>query len=72
MPLTDVACRSAKPKDKDYKIADSGGLFLLVQPNGSKFWRLKYRYLQKEKLLSIGKYPIFSLADARVLICAEN
>ena len=63
--LNDIACRNAKPKDKPYKKADSGGLYLLINPNGSKLWRLKYRFLGKEKLLAIGAYPLLSLADAR-------
>lgn len=65
MSLTDIKCKSAKPADKPYKLADSGGLFLLVNPNGSKLWRQKYRYLGREKLLAIGAYPLLSLADAR-------
>lgn len=64
-PLTDTAIRSAKPKDKPYKMGDAGGLFLLVNPNGSKWWRFKYRMAGKEKLLSIGTYPDTSLKDAR-------
>lgn len=51
MKLTDTACRNAKPKDKPYKKADGGGLYLLVNPDGSKYWRMKYRFLSKEKLL---------------------
>ncbi len=63
--LTDSKAKAAKPTEKPYKLSDSGGLFLHVQPNGSKYWRLKYRYLKKEKLLSIGVYPGISLAAAR-------
>ncbi len=65
MPLTDTAIRRAKAKNKPYKIFDSGGLFLLVNPNGGKWWRFKYRYADKEKLLSLGTYPDVSLKDAR-------
>ena len=65
MKLNDLACKGAKPADKPYKKFDGGGLYLAIQPSGSKLWRLKYRYLGKEKLLSIGAYPIISLADAR-------
>ncbi|MEO1884884.1 MAG: Arm DNA-binding domain-containing protein [Methylococcales bacterium] len=57
MPLTDVKARNLKPKDKDYKIADEKGLFLLVKKNGSKYWRLKYRINGSEKLLALGVYP---------------
>lgn len=56
MKLTDRTCKTAKPKDKTYKLFDGEGMFLQVQPNGSKLWRLKYRYLGKEKLLAIGAY----------------
>ncbi|MFL9840565.1 integrase arm-type DNA-binding domain-containing protein [Sphingomonas sp. ST-64] len=65
MPLTDVAIRNAKPRAKPYKVGDSLGLFLLVQPTGGKLWRLKYRVDGKEKKLAIGAYPAVGLADAR-------
>lgn len=65
MPLTDVKVRTAKPLDKPYKLADGGGLYLLVNPNGSRYWRMKYRVLGREKLLSIGVYPDVPLAMAR-------
>ena len=66
MPLTDLAIRTAEPGDKPRKLTDGGGLFLLVQPNGGKWWRLKYRVDGKEKLLSMGTYPEISLKDARL------
>ncbi|HBV2906612.1 TPA: tyrosine-type recombinase/integrase [Citrobacter freundii] len=56
---------TTKPKDKPYKLADGGGLYLLVNPNGAKYWRLKYRVAGKEKLLALGVYPDVTLADAR-------
>lgn len=65
MPLTDTAVRNAKPKEKAYKLADEKGLFLLVHTNGSKYWRFKYRFDGKEKLLALGVYPDVSLKDAR-------
>ncbi|MCB1681560.1 MAG: integrase arm-type DNA-binding domain-containing protein [Alphaproteobacteria bacterium] len=65
MKLTDTACRTAKAKDKPYKKADGGGLYLLINKDGSKYWRMKYRFLGKEKLLAFGTYPLTSLADAR-------
>lgn len=65
MPLTNTACQNAKPKEKPYKLADSGGLYLLVKPNGSKLWRFKYRFMRTEKLLAIGAFPLISLKDAR-------
>lgn len=63
--LTDSKAKAAKPEAKAYKLSDSGGLYLHVQPNGSKYWRMEYRHLQKEKLLSIGVYPDITLAAAR-------
>lgn len=65
MPLTQLKILHAKPKEKPYKLGDSGGLFLLVTPTGSKLWRFKYRFLDKEKVLALGIYPDLSLADAR-------
>jgi len=62
--LTDVRVRSAKAGERDYKIFDGGGLFLLVRSNGSKLWRIKYR-LGKEKTFSVGQYPAVSLGAAR-------
>jgi hypothetical protein len=58
MALTDTAIRKAKPASKEWKLADERGLYLLVTPNGSKLWRLKYRFGGKEKKLAIGQYPV--------------
>lgn len=63
--MSDTQIRKAKPQSKAYKLSDFDGLFLLINPSGSKLWRMKYRVHGKEKLLSIGKYPDVSLADAR-------
>lgn len=65
MALTDTAVRNAKPREKAYKLFDGGGLFLLVNPKGSRYWRLKYRYNRKEKLLALGVYPDIGLKEAR-------
>lgn len=65
MALTDVKVKTAKPKEKPYKLTDGGGMYLLINANGSKYWRMKYRFAGKEKMLSIGVYPDVSLADAR-------
>lgn len=65
MPLTDSAIKTAKPADKPYKLADGLGLYLLVNPNGSRLWRIKYRVDGKEKTLSLGSYPDLSLVKAR-------
>lgn len=63
--LSDMACRSAKAGPRLAKLSDSGGLQLWVQPNGSKLWRLAYRFGGKQKLLALGAYPQVSLAEAR-------
>ena len=65
MSLSDAKVRNAKPKTKPYKITDGEGMFLLVAPSGSKYWRLKYVFAGKEKLLALGVYPEVSLGDAR-------
>lgn len=65
MALTDTAIRNAKPRDRDYKLADGNGLYLLVTPSGGKLWRLKYRLDGIERKLALGKYPAVSLLDAR-------
>jgi hypothetical protein len=65
MGLTDTTIRNAKPAAKPVKLFDERGLFLLVTPAGGKWWRLKYRFEGKEKLLSLGTYPDVSLKDAR-------
>ncbi len=65
MSLTDTKIRSAQPRDKAYKLADGGGLTLLVNPNGSKWWRLRYRLGGREKMLSVGVYPDVPLKQAR-------
>ncbi|EBJ0776905.1 DUF4102 domain-containing protein [Salmonella enterica subsp. enterica] len=67
MPLTDTAIRNAKPLDKPYKLTDAQGLYLLIKPNGSKLWQLKYRFGGKEKKLAFGAYPTVTLANARKL-----
>jgi hypothetical protein len=63
--LSDAKTRGAKPAPKPYKLYDGGGLFLLIHPNGSRYWRLKYRLGGKEKLFAIGVYPDVTLAEAR-------
>jgi integrase len=65
MPLTDTAIKKAKPEAKPSKMADGGGLYLLIHPNGGKYWRMDYRFGGKRKTLSIGVYPDVSLVDAR-------
>ncbi|MBN3263375.1 tyrosine-type recombinase/integrase [Pectobacterium brasiliense] len=65
MALTDVVARTAKPREKAYKLADAHGLYLLVSPNGSKRWYLKYRFEGKESRIAFGAYPLVSLAKAR-------
>ncbi|WP_322063864.1 tyrosine-type recombinase/integrase [Burkholderia cenocepacia] len=65
MPLTDSTAKNAKPADKPYKLTDGRGMYLLVQPNGAKYWRMAYRLHGKQKLLAIGVYPAVGLATAR-------
>lgn len=65
MALTDTKIRTLKPREKAYKLADERGLFLLIKPSGAIYWRFKYRFSDKEKLLAFGIYPDLSLADAR-------
>lgn len=65
MPLTDIEVRNAKPKSAPYKLTDAEGMYLLVKPSGAKYWRLKYRYGGKEKVLALGVYPDVRLPDAR-------
>ncbi|MBD1549341.1 tyrosine-type recombinase/integrase [Roseibium aggregatum] len=65
MALSDFACKNAKAKDKPYRLSDGDGLYLLVQKTGSKLWQLRYRFREKENILSFGKYPLVSLLDAR-------
>lgn len=65
MALTDAQCRKAVPKDKDYKLSDSGGLYLFVTSKGYKSWRFKYRFAGKEKRLIFGPYPDVPLVEAR-------
>ena len=66
MPLTDIQCKNADPKDKAYKLYDQKGLYLEVSRAGGKYWRFKYRFLGKEKRLALGVYPKVSLSQARV------
>ncbi len=65
MPLTDTTLRNAKPGEKQIKLFDGHGLFLLIAPSGTKAWRLKYSFLGREKLISLGLYPTVSLKEAR-------
>lgn len=63
--LADLKARNAKPRERDYKLADSGGLYLYVTTKGYRSWRMKYRFAGKEKRLTFGPYPDVSLSDAR-------
>lgn len=65
--LTDSKIKAAKPADKAYKLSDSGGLYLHIPTSAAKYWRCKYRFLGKEKLLSFGTYPAISLVKARAM-----
>jgi integrase len=65
MSLSDAKVRNASPRARPYKIADGEGLFLFITPPGGKYWRMRYFFAGKEKLLALGVYPEISLADAR-------
>ncbi len=65
MSLTDTAVRLAKPRERAYRLSDGRGLCLLIQPNGSKWWRFRYRFQGAEKMLSLGIYPDVPLSEAR-------
>ena len=66
MPLTELAFRNAKPRDRLFKLSDGGGLQLWVTPDGAKRWRLAYRYAGKQKLLALGVYPLVGAKQARL------
>ena len=63
--LTDTAIRKAKPASSPLKLTDGGGMYLLLNPDGSKYWRMNYRHSGKQKTLTLGVYPTVTLADAR-------
>ena len=65
MSLTDTRIRNAKPKSKPYKLSDGAGMYLLVKPDGARYWRLDYRFAGKRRTLALGIYPIVSLSNAR-------
>jgi hypothetical protein len=67
MSLSEDDVKRSAPTDRPYKLFDGQGLYLLVNPNGSKYWRLKYRHLKKEKVLTLGAYPEVGLKPARDL-----
>lgn len=64
-PLTDAQLKNAKPQEKPYKLSDGGGLYVSITPEGSKLWRLKYRYNGTERTMALGAYPSMALKDAR-------
>jgi Arm DNA-binding domain len=72
MPLTDTAIRGTKPNLKPFKMYDRNGLFLLVNPSGSKLWRWRYRFDNKEKLMALGEYPVVGLSQVRELQLAAR
>jgi len=65
MPLTDIKVKKAQPTEKQHKLTDGEGMYLLVHPNGGKYWQLKYKFAEKEKTLALGTYPLTSLLEAR-------
>ena len=65
MALSDAKARSAKPREKAYKLYDTDGLFMLVTPAGGRLWRLKYQFAGREKIMALGSYPNVGLVEAR-------
>jgi integrase len=65
MPLTDVKCRNSKGQGRPYKLSDGGGLYILVNPDGARYWRLAYRWHGKQRSLALGIYPAVGLMEAR-------
>jgi hypothetical protein len=65
VPLSELQIKNAKPKEKEYKLMDGYGLFLLVTPTSGKLWRFDYRFEDKRKTIALGAYPAVTLADAR-------
>lgn len=63
--LTEAQVSAAKYEDKVYRLFDGGGLYLTITPSGGKWWRYKYRFMRKEKCLSLGTYPLIDLEEAR-------
>ncbi|MBC8442249.1 MAG: DUF4102 domain-containing protein [Deltaproteobacteria bacterium] len=70
--LADVTVRQAKPGEKPYKLSDGAGLYLLVNPNGSRYWRWKYRISGKEKVLALGVYPDVTISKARAKVLSAK
>lgn len=66
--LSDVKCRHAKPTEKPFRLYDTQGLYLEFRPNGSKLWRMKYRFEGRARLMALGKYPIVTLEQVRKLV----
>ncbi|MBO6510834.1 MAG: DUF4102 domain-containing protein, partial [Roseibium sp.] len=65
MPLTDAQIRRLKAPEKEKKLSDSGGLYLLLKPSGGRLWRMAYRFAGKQKALALGQYPYVGLLEAR-------
>ena len=70
--LNDTKIKQLKPTEKMYRIADHSGLCIEVRPNGSKLWRFRYRFLGKASMLSLGEYPVVSLAAARQKVLEQK
>ncbi len=67
MILTDTKMRNAKATQSPYRLTDGHGLYALINPNGTKLWRWKYRFQGREKLMSLGSYPEISIAEVRAV-----
>ena len=62
MALTDTRIRNAKPAERAYKLSDGGGMYLLVTPDGPRYWRMDYRFAGKRRTLALGVYPSVTLS----------
>src|SRR3546814_12795733 len=65
MALSSLALSKAKPREKPYKLADGHGLYLLITPQGGRYWRMNYRFGGKAKTMAMGEFPLITLAEAR-------
>jgi hypothetical protein len=72
MPITNTVCRTSKPGEKPYKMSDGGGLYLLVEKNGSKLWRHAFRFAGKQKLIALGAYPRRARATTLTRACWQG
>jgi hypothetical protein len=71
-PLFDKTVQNLKPGKKPYKRSDGGGLYVFVTPDGARYWRMAYRFNEKQRTLALGVYPTISLSEAREARCRKE